>query len=282
MKLKSPHILAEVVSIATMDGRGLEPESFDKFSAVLSIGSRNFAAHLRLESNLIPGTTTTIPIIFDDSVAASELFIEGAEFSIADRGYNGKGRVTKVLPVVQTPASIEIPDAIDQVNIAAPEESLSKSARAKNIANAAHILVMVIFAWAFIYPRPYYPLVLFFLLLPWMAIATAWISKGLYTVGYSGKNTENANLTLFFILSPILLAVRASRDLDNFYWTQAIIPGIVVGILMTLIVGLMSAWFARSLRIGLLYAILCCVYGTNAIVLINTFCDYSVPIVYPR
>ena len=53
MKLNSPDILAEVVSIATNDGRALEPESLDPFPALLAVGKQEFPAQLRLESELV-------------------------------------------------------------------------------------------------------------------------------------------------------------------------------------------------------------------------------------
>lgn len=96
MKLNSPDILAEVVSIATNDGRALEPESLDQFPALLAVGKQEFAAQLRLESDLVPGSTARVPIKFSDRLAAQPSFPVGTEFSIREPGYQGNGRVIEV------------------------------------------------------------------------------------------------------------------------------------------------------------------------------------------
>ena len=96
MKLTPPDILAEVVSIATNDGRALEPTSLDQFPALLTVGKQEFAAQLRLESDLVPGSTARVPIKFSDRLAAQPSFPVGTEFSIREPGYLGNGRVIEV------------------------------------------------------------------------------------------------------------------------------------------------------------------------------------------
>ena len=96
MNLTSPDILAESLAIETDGGLPLEPEPFYNCSAVLSVGMRKFEAHLQLESNLFPGAKAAIPIRFAEASEASKFFTEGTEFSISDRGYRVKARVSKV------------------------------------------------------------------------------------------------------------------------------------------------------------------------------------------
>ena len=98
MENKAPDILAELGEIETKYGQPWEPEPFGKFSAVLSNASRKFAAHIMLESNLVSGMEATIAIKFDDFPEASEVFNEGAEFTVADRGCRCKGKVVTVYP----------------------------------------------------------------------------------------------------------------------------------------------------------------------------------------
>lgn len=160
-----------------------------------------------------------------------------------------------------------------------PAERAGKAARARKIARIANLAMLALCVLVIVYPRPY--LLSICLALPWIAIAAAWKGNGFYTVGDSGKSTLKGDLTLLCIMPGILLALRALLDVNTLAWTQAIGPGVIVGLLMTAMVGRTTDGFSKRSPMAILYAIFLATYAIAGIILGNALFDRSVPSVYP-
>ena len=160
------------------------------------------------------------------------------------------------------------------------EERSNTAARARKLVKTFSFIGFGIAFWAILYPHPHNLPVWACLAMPWIAIVACWQSKGLYTLDPLGKRSARADLSFFILMPAFALAMRAAQNMNMLHWTEAIIPGIVAGLLLTALIGSTNNWYEKTLNKSTPYLILCAVYAIAATVLTNNLLDRSAPVSY--
>ncbi|MEW5317696.1 MAG: hypothetical protein WDW38_008977, partial [Sanguina aurantia] len=168
----------------------------------------------------------------------------------------------------------------DRTYGATPAERLASLARAGRITKVAHVLMLVICAWGFIYPRPY-PLVLALVaLLPWTAVALVSWSKGLIRFDAS-RNDVRPNVAALLITPGMVLMLRAVSDIHLLDVTRAIEMGFIAGLPLLAVMWLVHQQADGESR-GWGWAMLMLVmvglpYGGGALTLADVLLDHAAP-----
>ena len=130
------------------------------------------------------------------------------------------------------------------------EDRSQKIAAARTTAKLLNGLTVVACAWAFFRPIPYEWVVSVLAFLPLISLFLLLRGKGVYQIE-GRRNDARANLAIAFLAPGLILDVRAVRDIDLLRWQAVLIPGIVAGIVLTIVAAKGDRGFTKR-RIGLL------------------------------
>lgn len=162
-----------------------------------------------------------------------------------------------------------------------PAERIEKAERARKTSRMLNIAAGGLGAWVLFYPRPYVPLMTLLMLVPWIGIAIAKGSNGLFTIEDPGKNTAKADLTLLLIMPGFALALRDLFDIQLLDWTAVVLPAAVGGAMITaMLLGMFPAMRKRKFNI-MLVPVFLAVYAGSSLVMTNALLDQSRPESYP-
>ena len=112
--------------------------------------------------------------------------------------------------------------------------SLQEGLRRTRLLNGFSVLVSL---WAIIYPRPYFPLMLLLVALPWLATEVSRQSHGLIRMD-EVRNDAHPNLALMYLFPILALCLRAVFDYEILYsgllllWCLAISAALIAVLLM--------------------------------------------------
>jgi hypothetical protein len=161
-----------------------------------------------------------------------------------------------------------------------PEERQKRLTIARLFARYATWVNMGLFAWAYIYPRPYQLMILVLAVIPWTAIVIMARSPGLYTLN-AHRGSGRPDLTLLLISPGILLALRAFLDVHSLDWQRLLQCALIVA--MLLMGSVIWALPAARERIGLLLLtlVLLIPYGYGVSALGNALLDHASASSYP-
>lgn len=161
-----------------------------------------------------------------------------------------------------------------------PVERLQKADRARKAALTLNTLTGGLMVWAIFYPKPYTSLMAFIMLVPWIGIAIAKGSNGLFTIEDPGKNTAKADLTLMLIMPGIMLFLRVLFDIQLVDWTSVVLPAAAGGVVIAaMLLGMFTTMRKRKLTIALLVVFLG-IYAGSSLVMTNALLDQSTPEAY--
>jgi hypothetical protein len=161
-----------------------------------------------------------------------------------------------------------------------PAERQQRLASARSVARYAIWANMGLFAWAYVYPRPYQWVILVLAVIPWAAIVIIARSPGLYTFN-APRGSGRPDLTILLISPGLLLMVRAILDIQILDWQRLFECALVLA--AVLMVTILWAIPAARERLGTLALILIMTlpYGYGASALGNSLLDHSSALSYP-
>ncbi len=103
-------------------------------------------------------------------------------------------------------------------------------ARAKKISVASYAIGVVVMFWAFIYPKPYEPLLILLLLLPWVAVFITWYFKGLMRFD-ARKKSAWPSISFIIYLPAFAVLIRCLADYHLYtpgaIWTPVIATALI-------------------------------------------------------
>jgi hypothetical protein len=161
-----------------------------------------------------------------------------------------------------------------------PAERQRRLAAARSIARYAIWANLGLFAWTYIYPRPYEWVILVLAVIPWAAIVIMARSPGLYTFN-APRGSGRPDLTVLLISPGFLLMLRAILDVQVLDWPHLFEWALILA--AVLIVTIVWAIPAAREKFGTLALILIMTlpYGYGAGALGNTLLDHSTALSYP-
>ncbi len=154
------------------------------------------------------------------------------------------------------------------------EEREQRVVRARKVAKALEWTTYGVAVWAFAYPVPYELAILALAILPWLAVAIAAGSKGLYRLD-GKRNDANPALTTVVLVPSIVLAARAFLDVKVLDWQQALLLAAIGGAVAAIVIGVLLTEVREKPASLVLMGVfmICHVYG--AAVLANSYFDDS-------
>ena len=124
---------------------------------------------------------------------------------------------------------------------------------------------------------PYKPLVAFLVAVPWLEIAARWLRE----VDIDKSMASEHLFGFAFTMPMMMLAITALGDVKHqLNWTQAIVPGICVGLLLTAVLRRSSDWISRNNSRAAFFGVLCVIHSILATGLENCLLDHSPPTTY--
>jgi hypothetical protein len=172
--------------------------------------------------------------------------------------------------------------AADRSLGATPQERLGRLAQARRLVKLAQGATMVVAAWAYIYPRPYLPVVALVAMLPWCAVGLVGWSRGLIRFD-TLRNDVRPNIALMLILPSVVLGVRALFDTHMLDVAAALEYGVIVGLPLLAAVILVNDRSDQPRAWGwavLLLALVVLPYGAGLLSLSDVLLDHQRPQVF--
>jgi hypothetical protein len=155
---------------------------------------------------------------------------------------------------------------------ATPEERMARLAAGKKVASALTVITWAAAAWGYMYPHPYAAALLALALLPWLAIALAAKSAGLYRID-TRRNDVRPSVAIAIYLPGLVLLMRALQDIGVLELQRALLYAALTAALFCW-AAVMSDAAARSKpAIVILLLALGCPYGYGVVVLGNSQLD---------
>ena len=149
----------------------------------------------------------------------------------------------------------------------------------KKVAKILTIVSCTTCGWAFFYPKLYVLLMLILLLLPWIALAIAWKSKGLFRVD-EFKNDQHPNIALALMLPSLAVMLRTLFDLNVVQTLVSVMLYLIISLLLTLAIFIVDPASRHKVASALSLFVLSLAYGYGATNQINTLLDKSPGIAY--
>jgi len=140
---------------------------------------------------------------------------------------------------------------------------------------------MLVMVWVAIYPRPYGMAIACAAIVPWLAIAMAWMNPG--QIPLEEKKRYDTGPTLTFLLStcPLALSVRAMLDVATVDVHQLILWGFVCGLPLWIAIATAptarSPFAAKHWGLVLLLMLFTSAYGGGLLALTNAMWDNAKP-----
>ncbi len=161
-----------------------------------------------------------------------------------------------------------------------PAERQQRLAAARSFARYATWANLGLYAWAFIYPRPYQLVILVLAVIPWAAIVIMARSPGLYAFN-APRGSGRPDLSVLLISPGFLLMLRAILDVQILDWPRLFEWTLILA--AVLIVTILWAIPAAREKLGTLVLILIMTlpYGYGASTLGNSLLDRSSALSYP-
>ncbi|MBB5360504.1 hypothetical protein HDE76_003748 [Rhodanobacter sp. ANJX3] len=172
--------------------------------------------------------------------------------------------------------------AADRSYGASPQERLSRLDTARQFAKVAQVATLAVSAWAYVYPRPYLPVIALVALLPWCAVALVGWSRGLIRFDTT-RNDVRPNIAIMLILPGVVLGVRALFDTHMLDVSSVLEYGVVVGLPLLAAVMLVNGRRDRTRAWGwgaLLLALVALPYGAGVLSLSDVLLDQQPPQVF--
>ncbi len=161
-----------------------------------------------------------------------------------------------------------------------PDERTDRIKNAAQFAKAVNAIALVAGFWAWVYPRPYLPVIAALVLLPLVVIFEFVRSKGLYDLE-GRRNEARPNVALALILPGPILALRALRDLHLLHWQSVIPAAVIVAAVLVLIVARAGEEKRKTaFSFLLLFAGLFATYAGCVIADADVLLDRSSPVAY--
>ena len=164
----------------------------------------------------------------------------------------------------------------------ARKERLSRLDTARQFAKVAQVATLAVSAWAYVYPRPYLPVIALVALLPWCAVALVGWSRGLIRFDTT-RNDVRPNIAIMLILPGVVLGVRALFDTHMLDVSSVLEYGVVVGLPLLAAVMLVNGRRDRTRAWGwgaLLLALVALPYGAGVLSLSDVLLDQQPPQVF--
>ena len=153
-----------------------------------------------------------------------------------------------------------------------PEERMARLAAGKKVATALTVISWAAAAWAYMYPHPYAAALLALALLPWLAIALAAKSAGLYRID-TRRNDVRPSVAIAIYLPGIVLLTRALQDVGVLEWHSALLYAALTAALLCWAAVMSDAAVRSKPAIVILLLALGGAYGYGVVVLGNSQLD---------
>jgi hypothetical protein len=114
-----------------------------------------------------------------------------------------------------------------------PTERLRAFGRLARFSAALQWLTLALVIWSVAYPHPYRLVIGLLALAPLLALAIAWLSRGLVQIDQKARSGAPTVVTLL-LLPPLALAMRASVDIALLDWTGLLVVASIGGVLFAL------------------------------------------------
>jgi hypothetical protein len=162
-----------------------------------------------------------------------------------------------------------------------PEERLASVTSATKRQPFLYVALFIGLFWVYVFPSVGSSYLLLLVAAPWLAVLLAWSGRGMYTVGKPNKNSLRPDLAFLMLGPTIVLAMRAALDLRLLDWTQALLPGFTLGLVLTLFLWVAVPRFAGGGRKLLCATLAATAYATASLMLANTALDHASAVQYP-
>ncbi|MFZ6875680.1 hypothetical protein ACO0LF_26740 [Undibacterium sp. Di27W] len=153
-------------------------------------------------------------------------------------------------------------------------ERLQRLETAKRHAKLANGAALVFSFWLIVFPEPYDLLVLFNLILPWLALLMMKLANGMYQL--DAKPTDvKPNLALMIIMPCVALMSRSMANINLVNHSAALLTALACGLVL-LTLGLLVDRALRSKFVMILFmVVMFCVYGYGGVTLVNVRLDHA-------
>lgn len=158
-------------------------------------------------------------------------------------------------------------------SVAERRESIAQAAKTTKFLRFGTLALM---AWAFLYPRPYVPLMLGLAAVPWlvMAICLRWPAR--FTLRDDAKKTLRSQLVVDLMMPGFVLGLRAIRDVAVIDAWELLAPSAGVLAVVMLALLLVEPSYRRAGKIALMAALMAA-YAGAVVALGNAVFDRSTP-----
>jgi len=155
-----------------------------------------------------------------------------------------------------------------------PAERQQRLATARSFVRYAKWANLGLFAWTYLFPRPYQLLILVLSIIPWAVIVIMARSPGLYTFN-APRGSDQPDLTVLLISPGFLLTIRALMDVQTLDWQRLIVWTLIIALLMIGTIWMKLPAARAKLGAVVLTFLLLMAYGYGTSALANALLDRS-------
>ncbi|AIF46320.1 hypothetical protein [Dyella japonica] len=210
--------------------------------------------------------------------AGTALRLEGSIFGLDDRfkawfnalpDLDGQER-TETLAEVSRDASLG----------ASPQERMAKLEKAKTLGKGLGAAATALAFWGFFYPQPYGLVIAAAALVPWVAVLLLWVRPSLFQLDGRPGDVK-PNLAALVLMPPLMLAMRAIRDLTVvdlghlFLWGAVLAAPLYLALLLAPQSG--STPMRGRVALRLLLVPFVVAYGVGLLALTDAMWDHARP-----